>query len=176
MAKTSRNKKENETFVLLNSSKEEDILKGLKQAKEYGTEKMIPQIITIAIEGSNENIKKKGIDILYNLQDDHCIPVILSEVEKMSLSDSKQLVLASLWHSNLNTNAYIIELVQMALKQDYLVCLECLTVIENMQGSLDNELLEKALLMINEHLQYSKDDKIDLIKELKLVIEQFLIG
>ncbi len=176
MAVKQVSKKTQETSFLLLSANENEILKGLKQAKEHGSADMIPVIVKLAQFEGNDSITKSSYEILYNLKDEKSIPFLLEEIKKIKDDSYKAAITASLWESGLNTNNYIEEITELAINSEYLTCLECLTIIENIKGDIDSEKVENSIKSIGDHLIHAKKEDTVLLVELKKVLETLLIG
>ena len=87
----------------------------------------------------------------------------------------RQILLSTIWNSRLDYSLYLAEFVEMAVEGDYLEALECLTIIENLEGTFEESDILEAQLHLKEYLELGvKDDqKAILISEIALLIKNF---
>ena len=83
-----------------------------------------------------------------------------------------EMILFSLWHANLNPINYIAEIVEASCRGSYLVALEGLTVIENLEGPFNEEVINDAKIVLNDYFQ-NEDEKSELIKSILQCIQDF---
>jgi len=65
---------------------------------------------------------------------------------------AQQMILASIWNSNLDYSEYLKEIVDTAVNGDFMLAMECLTIFENMEAELTEEKIMPPLLTINQYL------------------------
>ena len=83
-------------------------------------------------------------------------------------------LLSTIWNSPLDYSSYLAEFVSLAVKGDFMVTLECLTIIENLEGPfIESSILESQLLLKDYHEGlYQKDQQKDhLISEIALLLK-----
>ena len=110
-------------------------------------------------------VKKQLKDVFSQLKISKAVPVL---IEGLSHQDDKikELCLFSLWSSSLDAADYLPPIVQCACKGDYMVALEALTLVENLEGPFSEQDLIESMIFINEYLSEGGDDKVDLIKSI----------
>ena len=86
----------------------------------------------------------------------------------------KELVLFSMWSSGIDMTDYIVELIEYSCDGEYMVILEALTVLENLEGPFNDEDLFQGSTIIQEKIYESKDDKKkELLQSMSNVIQGF---
>ena len=60
-------------------------------------------------------------------------------------------IINSIWNSKLDYSGYIADMVFLAIEGDFMKSVECLTVIENMQGPFEEHDLLEAQLYLKEY-------------------------
>jgi len=158
----------------LYSSKEEEVLKALKQIPSKGTPEVIEPLLDLYNQSSSQNIKDKISEILLQLKDEDCVDPLLTGLENQKYSDLKSLIISSFWNNNFDMGNHINTLTKCAVEGDYLTALEALTVIENQEGPFEDEILLDAIVSTREFIAENKEhEKTHLIISLNRVLENF---
>ena len=110
-------------------------------------------------------VKKQLKDVFSQLKTSKAVPVLIEGLSHQE-NKIKELCLFSLWSSNLDATDYLPPIVQCACKGDYMVALEALTLVENLEGPFSEQDLIESMIFINEYLSEDGDDKVDLIKSI----------
>jgi hypothetical protein len=147
------------------------ILEALKRVKSKGDVTVVPAMIELYANTTSEDVKDEIRSLLSQTKIKESV---LPMVEGLLDGDDEvnEMILFSLWHANLNPINYIAEIVEASCKGGYLVALEGLTVIENLEGPFNEEVLNDAKLVLNEYFQ-NEDEKADLIKSILACIQDF---
>lgn len=169
-----KDKKINEILSGLQSGNDAEIILALNEVKEHGNPVLIPFLIDLAFD-VNPNIVQLSTKILYTLNEPGCVPVLIKEAKKQT-TENQAFVIAAIWHSSLPTEGYLIDLVDLSLSGNYMLCVECLTVIENMSKEIKDSDVQASLELIQMHYSSQAKEKQSLISELKLVVQNLLIG
>jgi len=87
----------------------------------------------------------------------------------------RQEVLSTIWNSRLDYSSNLAEFVEIAIEGDYLEALECLTIIENLEGPFEESDILESQLHLKEYLEQGQknDQKAILISEIALLIKNF---
>ena len=110
-------------------------------------------------------VKKQLKDVFSQLKISKAVPVLIKGLSHKE-NQIKELCLFSLWSSSLDAADYLPPIVQCACKGDYMVALEALTLVENLEGPFSEQDLIESMIFINEYLSEGGDDKVDLIKSI----------
>ena len=85
-------------------------------------------------------------------------------------------ILTTIWNSPLDYSLYLQDFVKIAVENDYLTTLECLTVIENFDGPFEEKSLLESLLYLKDYHEekYPRSkEKDQLMSEIALLIKDF---
>ena len=83
------------------------------------------------------------------------------------------MVISLIWSSNLDAEEHLTLIVKAAIEGDFIVALEALTLIENLETINNESIIIESMILINEYLSEKDDDKIDLIKSMLDVLKHF---
>ena len=153
----------------LKSSEEKVVLKSLTKIKDKGKTSVITPLFSLFESTSNDKYRSEIKNIFSNIKDSYALDLF---VEKLSSGSNElnEVLLFSLWNSNLNAVDFIPEVVESAIRGNYMVALEALIVLENLDGPFSNEKLEESRYLINEYFAEGPDEKLDLIKSILDVV------
>lgn len=145
---------------LITDLQSEDIntaLKAVEEFKHHGNNKAIKPIIDVWVNNADNELGSAIEKLLGSLKDTECLDTIINEAINMPDGDMKAALLATLWSAGMDCSDYLQALVDMALNSGFMVALECLTIIENMEGPFDEAQLMESL--INLRLQAHVESK-----------------
>ncbi|HEX2920872.1 MAG TPA: hypothetical protein VHO50_06895 [Bacteroidales bacterium] len=115
--------------------------------------------VTKAIEGFMNDMKEKSLQ-----------PELMSEIRKNHKPATKGMLVASCWQSGIDYSEYCLDFAEAFLNNEYMVAIECLTVIEESSGKLDQKTKKEIIKLIDGFSDLATDEKKPLINELKLIL------
>jgi hypothetical protein len=113
------------------------------------------------------------IEFLNSLKDSSCREEIINLLEDSSIQPYKKIILSTIWNSPLDYSEYIDLFVKIACEGDLIEALDCLTIIENMEGPFEEEQVMEAKLILNNYMENKSEDtpqKEHLISEIALIL------
>jgi len=156
----------------LTASDEKIVLSALKKIRSKGNTLVINPMLDLFMNTDNEKVKKETKLVLSELKDKSCtLPLVKRLAENNS--ELNELILFVLWNSDLDAKAYIAEIVAASIKGNFMVALEGLTVIENLEGPYDEVTLNEAKINLATYFDNKEDEKIDLIKSILGFVQSF---
>lgn len=174
MSKT--NSKRADTLLTdLFSTKVDIVKQALEKIPSQGNAQMvIPLLKTYKSWGNEPDIQNKIAHILGEIKTESAIPELIEALEDPEFDDERALIISSFWHAGLYPISDIDVLVRHAIRGDFFVTLEVLTVIENIEAQMDNQLLQDAMFDIDEFIdEYPEAPHAELLNQLKEVITRF---
>lgn len=159
----------------LKSDDSNEIIKSLRALKIYGDASAAPQIFNLLLIHQDDEVGEEVMKLLASLKDTQMESILINAVKDPKYKDIQQLLLSSMWQSGLNFSEHLLTLVEIALEGDFMVQVECITIIENLEGPFHEEHIMESLLQINNFfdLNVSDERKEKLMKELTIVIKDF---
>ena len=157
----------------LQSEQPKLIKKALTKIKDKGNEKHIVPLVNLYETSLDESIKDEIKSILSQLKNTKSIGELMPFLEKDNNS-TNELILHSLWSSGFDLTDHIPLIVETACNGNFMVLLEALTLIENLEGPFIEDDLFIATSTINERISECKDEStLNLLQSLLSVIQQF---
>ena len=103
-----------------------------------------------------EIIKEEVKGIFAEIKNTNSIDYILPHLGSKS-NEVKELALYGLWSSGLDMTDHIPAIIEAACNGNFMVILEALTVLENLEGPFPEEDLTEANSLLQEQLYHAKD-------------------
>ena len=144
-------------------------------ALEILGEAAILKDIILALNTKEQYSEKNNliIEFLSSLKDTSCREEIVNILVDTSMVQYRQIILSTIWNSPIDYSEYIDFFVKLACEGELIEVLDCLTIIENMEGPFEEEQIMEAKLIISNYNE-SKLDTIDqkdqLISEIALIL------
>lgn len=169
------NKKVAQIVLQLSSPEPKDVIKAIKSLKMSGNETAIEPLIDLYCNSQNNAIQAEIIDLLNSIKSTKVPPVIISCLVNEKYSAARLVMLSSIWNSNLDYTSYLLEIAEATQKGEMMEAMECLTILENMEGTLSEEKIMDALLSMKSYLvEHSTENspKMELLREVTLLLTE----
>lgn len=161
-------KAEKELMDSLRSSEPEIVLEALQKVRKSGNCRILPSILQLLHDTDESNVEAKIIELLFDLKEQSCAPILIEAIKNEKLEYYHNFFIAAFWQSSLDGAEFLSEFVKAAVKGDYMVALEALTVIENLDSSFSEEEIIDCDLELAEAIEEeSNTDKRILLEQLK---------
>ena len=135
----------------LKSKDQSVIQKALEKTRAKGNESLIDPLVNLYTTSKDEQIKDEIKNIFSELKNDQSINYLLPYLDD-NRDEVKELILFSIWSSGIDVSDYLKEITQAACTGNYMVILEALTVIENLEGPFSEEDVFQASTLLQEQL------------------------
>ena len=157
----------------LSSSNDSVITKALTKTRAKGNEQLINPLIELYTKTQNQKIKEEIKSIFSELKNKDILDFLLPQLSEGS-NEVKELILFSIWSSGIDMTDHIPELIEVSCSGDYMVILEALTVLENLEGPFNEDDLFQANTLLQQFLYESEDSKEkELIKSMYDIVLEF---
>ena len=157
----------------LSSSNDSVITKALTKTRAKGNEQLIDPLIELYTKTENQKIKAEIKSIFSELKNKDILDFLLPQLSE-GYNEVKELILFSIWSSGIDMTDHIPELIEASCSGDYMVILEALTVLENLEGPFNEDDLFQANTLLQQYLYESEDSKEkELIKSMYNIVLEF---
>ena len=136
-------------------------------------------LLPIILELNTKNHTEKNaliLEFLACLKDSKARSIMMDLIQQTELKEYQQLLLSTIWNSPLDYTDYLEVFVDLALKGDFIITLECLTIIENLDGPFSEKSVMEAQVLLGAYAESNPDknsQKGMLISEIALLIKDF---
>ena len=149
------------------------VSKALVKTKAVGNEELIAPLVELYKTTNDINLKQGVKNIFSELKNKDCIDFLLPHLKEDN-NEVKELILFSMWSSGIDMTDYIVELIEYSCDGGFMVILEALTVLENLEGPFNEEDLFQGSTIIQEKIYESEDDKKkELLQSMSNIIQGF---
>ena len=149
------------------------VSKALVKTKAKGNEQLIAPLVELYKTTEDINLKQGVKNIFAELKNKDCVDYLLTHLKEDN-DEVKELILFSMWSSGIDMTDYILELIEYSCDGGFMVILEALTVLENLEGPFNDEDLFQASTIIQEKIYEAENyKKKELLQSMSNVIQGF---
>ena len=173
--KKKANKKVVELIKQLELKEPKDVIKAIKALKMHGDETAIEPLVRLYATTKNNAIQNEIVDLLNSIKSTKVPAVLIPCLVNSDYVNARQVMLSSIWNSNLDYTDYLSEIVDAAQKGEMMDAMECLTILENMEGTLSEEKIMDALVSIKSYLSEKtavNTPKMGLLREVAMLLSE----
>ncbi len=142
-----------------------DVKKALEKLSRNGNLTIIPKLLNILILETNADIKKMISEFIANVQDPGIVDINMEFIKSNEKPETIISITPCIWNSKHDYSRYISDFVSLAVEGDYMMALESLTIMEQMNGPFDESWLLESQLFLKEYVEkpQRKDERKDKI-------------
>lgn len=133
------------------------------------TQKLIASLVSLLTDSRHQVYRHEVLSILKN---NNAQEALVHALQQDRYTNARHALVAACWESGLDFSDYLPVFVDLAIGESYLICLECMTVIEEMTGGFAPAEIEEQLQKLNIYLTKA-GDKAVLISEITGRISAF---
>lgn len=156
-----------------NSTKISSILKLLQV---NGNVSVLTPLANLLLHPIDEKNKQEIVEFFSMLSDSNAVDAMIELIKDDTFLAIRQELLSTMWNSKLDYSYYLPEFVEIAADGSFMEALECLTIIENMEGSFEERHILESQLHLKDYLEDTapKDpQKAQVMSEIALIIKDF---
>lgn len=172
--KVSKQDKLKNILLELSSTDEKKALKAVKSLESHGDASVIKPLAERLMQNPSEKLQGKIVELLCSLKDTSTIVEVMDVIEDEKFRPIRQTMLSTVWNTKVDFSNYIDDFVAIAVDGDFMETLDCLTIIENLEGPFMEENILESQLHLKRFLESDapKDDqKAQLLSEIALVLK-----
>jgi len=158
----------------LSSGNEETIAKALKKVRQKGDAESIGILLDLVLLAPNESIQQEALAILYDIKHPEASKYLFERIRSAETDAQLAVLISILWQAGLDAKEELPLLVQLAIKHDFEVCLECISVIEHMNGDFEDEVVLEQISDIQEAIIRNNKNQ-NLLAGLRDTLNSFVI-
>lgn len=161
----------------LESTNEKEILKSLSALKTDGNSKILVPLANLLLVNEDATINAEGLEVFSSLKDSSAIEVVMEIVKDDKYASIRQPLLATIWNTQLDYSYHIADFVELACDGDFLEALDCLTIMEGLNGPFEERHILECQLLLKEFVEDTspKDErKMQIMSEIAMLIKDFM--
>lgn len=150
-------------------------LAAIKSLKVHGDHTVVIPFLDVLLNEDDDRIQIEIVDALNTVKLSAVPAIIAKALVEEKYAPLRQILLSSVWNSGLDYKPYIKDIITATIQGDLLEAIECITIIENIEGELTEEQIMDAQLVLNEYLASNMSDnsqRMDLLREIALLLQE----
>ena len=175
--KKKQNQKIQKLIVDLNSGVATKISAALKSLQVNGDVTVLRPLVELLKTDVSHETEVEILQFLGDLKATNTIEEIISIVKDEYFIGQRQQVLSTIWNSTLDYSSYIAEFVEIACEGNFMEALECLTILENLEGPFEEHRILECQLHLKDYIEdtiTAKDpQKAQIMSEIAILIKSF---
>jgi hypothetical protein len=174
--RNTQNKKCNQLLSDLASEDSNKVIKAIKALEAHGNHSVIQPMLEKWRQVTNDDVDTTFQNFFGDLKDSLTSGPMMEELKNETNPDFRIKLLTAIWNSKVDYSAYLVDFVKLASHGEFMETLECLTVIENLDGPFEEHQFFESQLALKEYADKrtsTSDYKAELMSEIALFINQF---
>ena len=175
MSEPKKNIRLNNIIEDLSSKEKKKVSAAIEKLRKQGKKEAILPLFDTLISTNENEVKQEIINLFYDLRDQTVVETIISAFNDEKYVSIKSTLISIFWQSTLDGSQYIATFVKEAIKGDYLVGVEALTVIENFDCTFSEDEINDLKLDLDEAIEIEETEKVNLLISIKSVLDNLNI-
>ena len=155
----------------ITSGQDKKIIEGLKALKVNGDDNVILPIIDVWNKGVSPSTEQEIVTFLGDIKSTSSAQTIMDVLLNEEYNKIHLQLLTTIWNSKVDYSEYIVDFVSIAVQHDFLVALECLTIIENMEGPFEEHHILDCEIILREFAEKHNEEEAQEEKKVQMVLE-----
>ena len=166
----------NKLIEELNSGKEIAISTALKALQVNGDATVLEPLAILLLGELSDKNRKEIIEFLSTLNDSSTIEPMIELLKSDRFTPVRQELLTTMWNNKLDYSYYLPEFVAIAVEGSFMEAMDCLTIIENLEGPFEERHILESQLHLRDYLEDKgpKDSRhAQIMSEIALLIKDY---
>ena len=168
-----RKKKVNSLLKELKTKDEKTLKKVVISLKQYGDSSILEPLLERWNEGVSNEVETEIQNLFNDIKSNDSSQPIMEGIRNPKYEKIKKALLNSVWNTKVDYSEYLVDFVDIAVKGDFMEALECLTIIENLEGPFEEQQFLEAQVSLSEfaELNDKSSQKAHIISEIASIIK-----
>lgn|SRR5690554_822047 len=160
----------------INSNDEKKIIAAIKALKVNGDESVIRPLVQMWNNNTFQSVQNELAVFFNDLKSNSSASILMEIINDEHYNKVRLPLLSSIWNSSVDYSEYLEDFVRLAIHNDFMIALECLTIIENLEGPFEEHHVLESEIALREYAEQQNsnktddDQKLHLIREIELII------
>ena len=151
--------KSKEILTDLNSTDPEFVLETIEKIRESGNRLIMEGLFELLHNTTFPEIKKSILNLLSELKNKESVPLLIEAINNDKYLVERKELVACCWQNGLSYNEYLPLFIDLVIDHSFLIAFEAFTVIENMYGTVDDDLIDQQMAKIIKALNHADEEK-----------------
>jgi hypothetical protein len=171
-----QNQKVEQLLLELNSGVDTKILSALKSLQVNGNITVIRPIVELLTTDLSYQIQTEVLNFLGDLKVTNAAEEIIAILKDEKFLNQRQQVLSTIWNCKVDYSGYIAEFIEIACEGNFMEALECLTILENLDGPFEEHHILECQLHLKEYMEaplQTDVQKAQIMSEIVILLREF---
>jgi len=159
-----------EILSSLKSTDSEFILETIGKVRKSGNSFILSGLIELLHDTDLPEIKKSILNLLSEVKNNESVPAFIAAIKDDKYSLERKDLVACCWQNGLIYNQYLPVFIDLVINEEFQVAFEAFTVIENMYGRVEDEIIDKEVVKVIDALKNATEQKAYLLNGLLAII------
>lgn len=150
---TQQSKKIATLIADLKSGNSKKISSALKTLEASGNVQILEPLAEVLMDTNLEDSHKEIIEFLSSMKDSSAIDEMMRLLGEGRFLAVRQILLTTIWNSPLDYSYYLPDFVDIAVEGNFMEALDCLTIIENMEGPFEERHVLESQLFLRDYIE-----------------------
>lgn len=158
----------------LQSADEKQIQKSLSALKVDGSVQVLHPLAHLLATDTDRKYAPAILEVFSSLKDSGAVEPMMEILKDDAFSSIRQELLSTVWNSALDYTFYFPDFVLFATEGDFMVALDCLTILENMPGPFEERHILESQWYLKEYLEDEapkEERKAQIMSEIALLVK-----
>lgn len=160
----------------LQSGDDKKVAKAIKSLESKGNASAIKPLADTLLSDISEKNRSAIIELFSSLKDTSVIVEVMDILDDEKYLSIRQQILSTVWNTKVDFSGYVDSFVEIATTGDFMEAVECLTIIENLEGPFEELDILECQLHLKNYMESNppKDDqKAFILSEIAIKIKEF---
>lgn len=139
-----------------------------QESKKNSREQNKEQLIELLTKTENKDTREDALKRIKQMP--NALETLIKFIDKYKSSDQKIPLIAACWESGIDCSPRFSYFINLAIKEDYLCCIEALSVIDGIEQPVNEKELNDCIELLNSAIEKEKSNKKELLKQLIEII------
>lgn len=152
------------------------ITAALKALQINGDSSVLSSLADLLLTDLSAKNRQETLEFLSTLNDSSTIDGMIELIREQKYLPIRQELLSTMWNNKLDYSYFLPEFVEIAVDGNFMEALECLTIIENLDGPFEERHILESQLHLKDYLEDTdpKDpQKAQIMSEIALILKDF---
>ncbi len=172
--KSGQNIKVQQLLLDIQSGDTTKVIKAIRGLESHGNNSALEPLLHFWKTVTNSDIDRELSEFFAALKDTDSRHEIMEVLLNEEVEDFRIKILASIWNCKVDYSDYLAQFVTLAAEGGFMEALECLTVIENLDGPYEEEQFFESQIALKNYLENRKsstDEKAQLMSEIAIIVK-----
>jgi hypothetical protein len=171
MAEPKKNNRFDNIIKDLSGENDKKVFTALKQLRKHGKKEAVIPLIDLLSTTTNDDIKTDVTSLLFDLKDQTVVEELIKAIQSDDYIAEKPILISIFWQSSLDSSEHITTIVGEAIKGDYMVGIEVLSVLDNYDTTFQETEIEDLKFDLEEAIEMDDSEKKNLLISIRSAID-----